>query len=287
VATTGCQAENPTLQGYRSLARRLGENTGTRLAHVAVLRDTNSLSFEGSTQRATLGVEQILLEENIPYENLFQPTPEELADYPLVIAANIALMSDVLAKTLCVYVEHGGGLVVVESPGGRDTWGRKRQRPALATIFGPDFPAPGTQTEVAFGKGRVAYIAKLHWDHSAQCSAADKGLKPTNSEAVLNALAFAEGTKKLPWQVQASGGKPLLQGSRNTDRILQLRMMNLHQTEELSGICIQLPLENAPEKVVFISGDTRQELPINYNTSERLLEVRLEKAPLFSVIEIG
>lgn len=62
--------------------------------------------------------------------------PQPLSRYAVVVLPNSACLSRTQAKTLAAYVQKGGGLVGSFQTGGCDENGTRRQKPALADVWG-------------------------------------------------------------------------------------------------------------------------------------------------------
>ena len=85
------------------------------------------------------GLFQAALELHLPIEII---TDDDVADvaklrrYGTVILPNSACLSDRQAQALAAYVDAGGGLVATYETGCYDSFGARRERPALAEAFG-------------------------------------------------------------------------------------------------------------------------------------------------------
>ena len=96
--------------------------------------------------KAVFGLFQAALELHLPIEII---TDDDLADarrlsrYATVILSNSACLSDEQAGALKAYVEAGGGLVATFETGCYDSFGARREQPALAELFGVVQGKPG------------------------------------------------------------------------------------------------------------------------------------------------
>ncbi len=86
------------------------------------------------------GTYAALVEARIPFDFVHEQdlTLERLAQYPVLILSNMALMSDAQAATIRQYVERGGSVLATFQTGLFDEAGNARKNFALGELFGID-----------------------------------------------------------------------------------------------------------------------------------------------------
>ena len=73
-------------------------------------------------------------------------TAEGLADYPVVILANVTCLSDAQCDVIRQYVRNGGTVVATMETSLYDEWGNKRDNFGLADLFGVNYQETGGNT---------------------------------------------------------------------------------------------------------------------------------------------
>ena len=136
---------------------------GTRpiITDVAVLRSFPSMAYNCLNWcDGPLVAEQGLWEARIPFGIIFDQNMHDLARYRVLLLVNQESLSDANLEHIRRFVQEGGGLVATEDTGAYDEFRRPRVKNALAEIFGLETSRKASRT--TFGKGRVAYVPKLH-----------------------------------------------------------------------------------------------------------------------------
>lgn len=117
------------------------------LRHVGVILSQNTHDFWGHIpgtsnladyQDTILGAWLLLTENHVPFRFVFDNELEQgdLDDYAVLLAPNVACLSDEMAGRLAQFVDRGGRLVVTGKTGAYDEWGERRPANALEGMDG-------------------------------------------------------------------------------------------------------------------------------------------------------
>jgi hypothetical protein len=201
------------------------------LSTVAVYRDTPSLSFDGGANgSAQLAFENLLIENNVPFDVIYTQHLDDLTRYRCVALAGCECLSDEIVRKLERYVSTGGGLLALSAAGRRDEWRRVRPQPAIAALCGPDFPQMLRRQN---GSGRVAYLPAL--------SEGEMG------EAI-ELLEYISATP-LPINADFEQGHALVEAVLTRSGAIAVHVVNTHENP-VTGVRISLQCEQAPRQVI-------------------------------------
>lgn len=128
----------PALRQYmRFLADHEEIYAGSRsLANVGVLYSTPSTDFDRDVAKGHLqGLEQVLLQHQIPFGIVFDEHGMAEAAYDLICVPNQRLLSDELCDMLRAYLHDGGALLLTGEPGRYDAHYRERAEDALQDLY--------------------------------------------------------------------------------------------------------------------------------------------------------
>ena len=173
------------------------------IADVGVLRDFNSLTFGGWTSYlATIQAEQVLIQDRVPFDLLFEQDWRRLSEYPMVVAAAQENLSDEKISLLRRYVASGGALVVVGETGAYNEQRRRRtETDGFWRLMGVDLN-PAAQRKAARleqGRGRIFYLPAFK-SHARVPETDDRVYPdywqlPLNREEFLEGLAWCRGSE--------------------------------------------------------------------------------------------
>ena len=143
------------------------------IADVAVLHSYSTMAFNNDRPyESTYLFEQVLIQNKIPFDIIFDEQLKNLSDYKVLILADQECLSDEKLDLIRSFVELGGGLVATEFTSLYTEW-RERQRDfGLKDLFKvnpPDWNGRSSQESVLnlpiqknlAGKGRVVYIPEV------------------------------------------------------------------------------------------------------------------------------
>ncbi|MBN2290548.1 MAG: beta-galactosidase [Candidatus Glassbacteria bacterium] len=165
------------------------------LADVGVLRDFASLTFGGwAPYLATIQAEQVLIQERVPFDLLFEQDWDRLAEYPVVVAAAQENLSSEKIAALRRYVESGGGLVVVGRTGAYDERRRSRgESDSFWKLIGLGPAAEDRPARLELGRGRIYYLPSF--ETHPQVPETDDRVYPDYWFLPLNREQFLEGMR--------------------------------------------------------------------------------------------
>ena len=228
-AEPGKKPTSPAQPGVMELLEHYRRHTdiytpAEPVARTAVWRNPMSLHFVNTdTHLSVCVMEQTLFNHRIPFSIVMDGfiNDEKLRLFDLLILPDVEFISDKQAATLTRFVEAGGSLLITEQSGIYNSEPRKRNTPALAHLFGGGLSAAGQEQVESgnfdpdqqfalqyragqpacgrFGKGRVAYLPKIHYVHPPKTFFSAYNVnyngidsrywkEPYNAEEVLGAL---------------------------------------------------------------------------------------------------
>jgi hypothetical protein len=130
---------------------------------VAVLRAFAAVEFNPSEALVSAALaEQTLIQHRIPFHIVFDRQLSELSRYKVLVLANQDALSDEQAERIRAFVKAGGGLVATANSSLLTSWRLRRDRFALADLFGVDGPdGVSGVLRREFGRGRVVYLPRI------------------------------------------------------------------------------------------------------------------------------
>jgi Beta-galactosidase trimerisation domain/Beta-galactosidase len=137
IGYAGTHPLSPVMLEYLDFYRKNRElfHHTTDVADVAVLRSYPSITYNHARcQLSAILAEQALIEERIPFRLIFDDHVADLSPYRVVVLPESECLSDKQIAAIRLFVERGGGLVVVGRSGLYDQWRRLRINPGLLRI---------------------------------------------------------------------------------------------------------------------------------------------------------
>jgi len=158
------------------------------VADIAVWRSERSSAFGSDlVNAAAMRMEQLLIEERIPFTIVFDEWLESCGPERILVLPNVECLTDPQAQAIERFVKNGGGLFIGQESSLYDGWRRRRDDFLLRNVMGPEasrdaefkagiFRAIGPAGIVTgheeersggkvhlgeFGKGRVAYVPEI------------------------------------------------------------------------------------------------------------------------------
>jgi hypothetical protein len=212
-------------------------------SRVAVLRSFASTEFNPSRSLPdTVLFEQTLIQNQIPFDIVFDRHLADLSRYHVLVLANQDALSDAQLAGVRAFVERGGGLVATGDSSLRTEWLLERRKFGLADLFGVDRPEKALRR--AFGKGRVAYIPSIQAamdppDPQMSYRFGDDYWKlPRNASELVEAVVWAGGNRvvKAPPQVAVEVAE-----QRATGRLL-LHLVNYNFSRKVQNLEAAVPV---------------------------------------------
>ena len=225
------------------------------LANVAVLHSRGSVTLDYfSCYPCVIGVEQVCLQSQIPFDTVFSYQLAQLDQYDALVLAEQTCLSDAEIEALRRFAESGGGLVVTGRTGIYDEHRRMRRTHPLKSLF--DLP------RVVFFPDNPERLGTPERDHPP---AYHDFRLPERSDEIADAIVTAAGGA-LPCEVEANRFVGvdyylLKTGER------ALHIINYDNQEAPTGAAITLPNEPAT---------TRHAKLITPDASPEEREIRVE-----------
>ncbi len=195
------------------------------------------------------GASQALYELHVPFNVVLDRALAESTDFRMLLAPNVACMSDEQAEAIATFVEGGGGLIATGVTSLYDERYRRRDDYALAEVFGVHHGQKvDSIVKTSYGRGRCAYLTgtpeEVLWDEGLQAS----------RNLIGEALAYALGDDTLI-EVDA----PLTTGINLTEKgdSTLLHLLNYEETAPPQDIAVRLRKRTgmSVDKVTVLSPD--------------------------------
>ena len=157
----------------------------TSLANVAVYRNFPSIAFAHDIANDSLGgYEQVLIQNQIPFDAVFEEDIDRLGDYDVLILPNVLCMSDNEIEQIRDYVKRGKALVATGQSSLYDENYRQRRDYGLSDLFGTSYkheiknPAPVfINSRVLFTPGTPEKVSCNYLNYQTRVALPSKNLK--------------------------------------------------------------------------------------------------------------
>lgn len=161
------------------------------LANVGVFYSTPSTDFDRDVAQAHIqGLEQVLLQHQIPFGIIFNEQGLSDAQYRLICVPNQRLLSDEVCALLIAHLDRGGALLLTGEPGRFDEYHRERAVDAFADLKGHErvtWLEDAPERAPAGPEGRVTplypYLPEAHDEIAATVAGAVPGGLPVDVRA--------------------------------------------------------------------------------------------------------
>ncbi len=259
------------------------------VADVAILRSFPSMAYNslGPHLETTL-MEQLLIQEKIPFDIIFDQNLGDLSKYRAVILAEQESLSDRALDQIREYVRAGGGLLATGHTSLYNDWRRRRNDYGLADVLGVHVSTGrGLPLEKRgpYGRGRAAYlpgvipaepIAGIGLEGPTRAVAASPvgaagfGRRywklPKNSEQIVAAIRYAAGA---PFSVEFQGAAlttvmELTEGKDSSERILHWINYKLGALAPPVTVTVAAPKGKKFAAVELFSPDRKMPQRVNF-----------------------
>jgi hypothetical protein len=176
------------------------------IADVAILHSYASMAFNNDRPyQSTYLYEQVLIQNRIPFDIIFDDQLKDLSRYKVLILADQECLNDDKIDIIKSFVEKGGGLVATEFTSLYTEWRERMNDFGLKELFKVDPPVwkgRGSEEKVLnipvrrneIGKGRVVYIPEIQPSKPKPPASAMTSLfwkLPVNREELIEAVKWA------------------------------------------------------------------------------------------------
>ena len=217
------------------------------LATVAVLRARSAVTYDFfNCYPCVMGVEQVCIQHQIPYDMLFSHQLGDLHRYEAVVLAEQTCLSDREVRCLTQFVAGGGGLVITGRSGLFDERFRHRGRHPFEPLFG--------NPRVAFFPDNPERLSRPQRDHPPAYH--DMRLAERSAEIAAAIVRAAGGN--LPYRVEATpfvGTDAYVTGSGA--RVIHL--LNYENDRPVGDVRVRLSRALAVPVVTVLSPDAEPE----------------------------
>jgi hypothetical protein len=272
----------------------------TAIADVAVLHTFASMSYNSdSPYQSTFLYEQILIQDKIPFDVIFDQQMNNLDRYKVVVLADQECISDRQAQLLRDYVNRGGSLVVTEHTSLFNEWRQRRPDFALADLIKVKAPAwinrsmpekllEGPAVKSEFGKGRVIYIPEVKPAIPKPSAAVMSGkyMKlPLNDTELLEAIEWAAHGDL---SVRVKGPNTVtMEIWKKTDRSsMVLHLVNYDHGTNVSNINVDIAIPEGKKlkTVTILTPDGEASQLLNFQQNGHRATFNVPKLVLYDVL---
>jgi hypothetical protein len=274
------------------------------LADVAVLHSHASMAFNNDRPyQSTYLYEQVLIQEKIPFDIIFDEQLKNLSKYKVLILADQECLNNDKIDLIREFVEQGGGVVATEFTSLYTEW-RSRMSDfgmqRMLQISPPAWNGRNSSESILniavkrneFGKGRVVYIPEVRPSApkpTGENMSARYWKLPVNSEELIDAVKWAAG-KDLSIKVTAPEKVTVeLTMSENSDNM----MIHLINFGGLSGkslknihIDVCVPEGTKVRETELLSPDFSEKLLLDYKVNTDRVTFRIPVLTIYDLVVV-
>jgi len=182
----------------------------SNIADLAVLHSYSTMAFNNDRPyQSTYLYEQVLIQNKIPFDIIFDDQLKDLSKYKVLILADQECLSNEKLDLIRSFVEQGGGLVATEFTSLYTGWRERESDFGLKDLFKvnpPDWNGRSSQESVLsipiqrnqIGRGKVVYIPEVRPSLPKPLTAAMTSLYwklPVNWKELIESVKWASGNR--------------------------------------------------------------------------------------------
>jgi len=243
------------------------------VADLAVLHSHASMAFNNDRPwQSTMLFEQVLIQEKIPFDIIFDHQLKDLSRYRVLALADQECLSDEQMDLIRNFVREGGGLVATEHSSLYTEWRLRRPDFGFEDLFkvtAPLWHGPSTPEDILttgpvrniVGRGRVVYLPEVKRDAEKPPTTAmtsEYWKLPFNEEELTAAVKWAAG-QRLSLEVNAptTVTAELMQQNEKEKLVLHLLNYGVSRIPSIANIdvSVELPSAKKVRKVSLLSPD--------------------------------
>jgi len=267
------------------------------LSQVGVLRHRETLTFNCVEPHiSAITMEQVLIENRIPWDMLWKRHLLDLGKYRLLILPDVECLGDEEVQRIVAFALAGGAVLATERTGEYDQWRRLRQvspaepirtpeqfraaqepLPALHELFGADYVSAGRPIRKDLpGGGKACYLPKIDyavWPPGGPefwCVFPEHWAMPANAAEVLEAIEWCLGRRRL---YVDSPDRVVVEHTRVGDEEL-VHLLHVDPDGKPASAMVRLEAEKPPREVLAC-GLREEPAPIAFNSSAGQVRIEL------------
>jgi hypothetical protein len=267
------------------------------VADVAILRTFPTMAYSNfSTQYSTILFEQTLIQENIPFDIIFENNLQNLSKYSVLVLANQECLSDKQIEMIRTFVHEGGGLVITENTSLYTEWMRKRPNPGLNDLFTDKIILSSGAGQVTvknkYNLGRAAYIPAIipsivHPQNAAPTSEYWK--LPVNYKDLVDAVKWADG-KDLSLEIK-SPDYVTTELTQSLDQSkLMLHIVNFktegEQLVKNIDISLRIPKGKQVKELILLSPDSEGSESLPFKVKDDRADFKVPRLEIYDLVVI-
>jgi len=295
-------------------------------ADVALLYSYTSLSYiTGSPLHSLRQFEQVLFQEKIPYDSIFDENLDSVSNYPVLALPNVATMSEEQVKQVSDYVLKGGSVVATDQTSllddrlrrWRGRWFLEDAKPtyALGEALSINWPEKGI-IKANVGAGRLAVVARIipGSEEASETVIQQEGERrlrhgetptarhsfgppmpivpnfflPRNRDEIVDAINWAAGEKRRLY-VEAPLSVTVELTWKTESQRFALHLVNWNPAEPQSGIKVWLRVPKGKEvtSITCLSPERPGEANIQWRMAGDLATFEVPELQVYNLVAIS
>jgi hypothetical protein len=273
----------------------------TNVADIAILHSYATMAYNNDRPyQSTFLFEQVLIQEKIPFDIIFDDQLKDLSSYKVLVLADQECLNDEKLGLIRDFVKQGGNLVATEFTSLYTEWHERKSDFGLKDLFQvnpPDWSGRSSPENVLkisiqknqVGKGKVVYIPEVQPSVPKPNAAAMTSRYwklPLNSNDLDNAVKWALGkgmsiTINAPKEVTIE-----LTMSESKDKMMiHLLNYNMLKNERIKniGVSLLVPEGKQVHELQLLSPDREENKPLTFNIKDGRV---LFTVPLLEVYDL-
>jgi len=258
----------------------------TGISDVAVLHSYSTMAFNNDRPyQSTYLFEQVLIQNKIPFDIIFDDQLKALSNYKVLILADQECLSDEKLSLIMSFVEKGGGLVATEFSSLYTEWRERKSDFGLKDLFRvnpPDWNGRSSQESIMnipiqknpAGKGKVVYIPEVQPSIPKPLTAAMTSQYwklPLNWNELLDAVIWASGNN-LSLSIKAPLTVTMELVQKNDSSAMILHLINFdHRNSPVRDIQVDMKVPEAKRvaQVTVLTPDGNNDEIIKFKEEEQ------------------
>lgn len=277
-----------------------------KISNVAVLHTYASLAFDNNRPyQSTWLFEQSLIQENIPFDIIFDKNLEDLSKYAVLVIPDQECLSDRNIGLIQTFVKSGGNVVVTELSSLYDDRFLRREDFGLRNLIGAEAPAwsgyddrkeqvPSTRLiRNVVSNSRVVYIPEVipSFPKPAGAPMSNRYWKlPLNHNELIESVKWA-ASDNLPLAVKAPlyVTSELTGSSDNSSLMLHLVNYNFATDTLVTGIGVNLRIPDGKKtaSVKMFSPDRKETEDIKFTEDGKKINFTVPSLKVYDLIVIS
>jgi hypothetical protein len=275
------------------------------IADVAVLHSFSSMAFNNDRPyQSTYLYEQVLIQNRIPFDIVFDSNLKNLKKYKVLILADQESLGNEQLDMIRAFVNDGGGVVATEFTSLYNERHERLSDFGLADLLKISPPAwKGRNAEESIleipvrrlesGRGRIVYVPEIK-PALVKPAGADMSAKywklPLNASDLIGAVQWASGNEMT---ITVSAPETITtEITKSMDNLkMMIHLVNYRKTgrnrEEKIDISMTVPEGSKIRSVELLSPDFTDKLPLDFRIKDGKVQFRVSKLDIYDLVVLN